>query len=279
MGNSEKITSREYKIMLRASRFQSTEQQAIQAASQFWQEFSAMIRERVLDTVGDLTTVDKRRTIRFYDTPTHSLRQNDYVLRERRNLDKEEREVTLKFRHPDRYIAQDRNMDAAVREDSESKFEEDIKPPFIKLYSFSTKQPVKDSVLRSLKDAIKLYPGLDDELEHCQESDPLQLVGSFTAYELVLAGASFQIRREPREEAECALVLWYDQDTQNQIPVVAEFSYKYGDAEERYSSKAARRAYRVFEALQGMKDWLDTDSQTKTAYVYGRQSQPAKLVG
>lgn len=269
MGNSEKITSREYKIMLRASRFQGTEQRAIQVASQFWQDFSAAVQKRVIDADGDLTTVDKRRTIRFYDTFTNALRQNDYVLRERGNLDKEEREVTLKFRHPDRYIAQDRNMDAADKGAGESKFEEDIKPPFIKLYSFSTKQPVKGSTLRSLKDAIKLFPGLNEELEDCQGSDPLQVVGNFTAYELVLSGASFQIRREPREEAECALVLWYDQGTQDKTPVVAEFSYKYGDAEERYSSKAARRAYGVFETLQGMEDWLDTDSQTKTAYVYG----------
>jgi hypothetical protein len=273
MGNREKVISREYKIMLRADRFNGDEAQAIQIASQFWHQFAEAIKDQALAIEGDLTTVDKRRTIRFYDTQTTHLRQSDYVFRERCNVDTGEREVTLKFRHPDRYIAQDRNMDADRRDSGKSKFEEDIKPPFIKLYSFSTKQPVDDSYrLRSLQDSLKLYPGLAADLDGLREDDHLQVVGDFTAYELVLEGGTFQVRNDPREDAECALVLWYDQGEKDDTPVVAEFSFKYEDPEESFSAKAAHRAYRVFEVLQTMNDWVDPASKTKTAYVYDRQA-------
>lgn len=44
-------------------------------------------------------------------------------------------------------------MAAADVENSKTKFEEDIKLPFIKLYSFSTKQPIADGKsLSELKD-------------------------------------------------------------------------------------------------------------------------------
>lgn len=273
MGKTEKVISREYKIMLQASRFNGNEAQAIQIASQFWQDFANTIQDLVLAVDGDLTTVDKRRTIRFYDTATEYLRQSDYVFRERCNVDTGDREVTLKFRHPDRYLAQDRNMEADQTDKSKTKFEEDIKPPFIKLYSFSTKQPVAaDYSLASVRDSLQLYPGLKEELDADQAEAELRVVGEFTAYELVLEGGRFQVRREPREDAEAALVLWYDEGARDETPVVAEFSYKYEDPEEQYSAKAAKRAYQVFEALQGMTDWIDPASQTKTAYVYSRRA-------
>jgi len=65
------------------------------------------------------------------------------------------------------------------------------------------------------------------------------------------------------------LVIWYDHRKKGD-PVVAEFSYKYGDAGEMHGGGTVRRASDVFQVLQNRFDgWVDRDSKTKTAFVYG----------
>jgi hypothetical protein len=125
-----KVTSREYKIMLNKERFIGSEDVLLERAKKFWGLFKDAIDDRVLDTDKSLNKIKKRRTIRFYDSEDRRLRANNYAFRERIDLSSGHREVTLKFRHPDRYVAQDRNMHATDRDEGETKFEEDIKPPF-----------------------------------------------------------------------------------------------------------------------------------------------------
>ena len=119
--NREKVRSREYKIMLEADRFKGAELDLIETAERFWTEFRREIDDLVLATSGNLSDVRKRRSVSFYDTRARRLRSNDYVLRERSDLETGKREVTLKFRHPDRYVTQDRNMDAAEVDQGETK--------------------------------------------------------------------------------------------------------------------------------------------------------------
>ncbi len=130
--------------MLSPRRFTGDEQQILAKAGVFWNDFRQAIQPFTKDTIGELDAIVHRRTIRFYDTSNYQLRLNDYVFRERRDIQTGEREITLKFRHPDRYISQDRNMDTRKIDRGKTKFEEDIKPPFLKLYSFSTKQKIKN---------------------------------------------------------------------------------------------------------------------------------------
>jgi hypothetical protein len=49
-----------------------------------------------------------------------------------------------------------------------------------------------------------------------------------------------------------------------------EFSFKYGDNDEKYPGTVTQRAYKVFQILQGptLAGWIDHKSKTKTAYVY-----------
>lgn len=85
----------------------------------------------------------------------------------------------------------------------------------------------------------------------------------------MIEGIGFRIRKDPEVNAECSLTLWYS-GKEGEVPVVAEFSFKYEDAHEAYTGRMARRAYDAFLAIQsGLgEDWLDPDSRTKTAYVY-----------
>ena len=266
----EHVVSREYKLMLRAHLFTGAEDALLRKAGAFWGAVTQAIRDVVLDTDGDLDTITKRRFIRFYDTQSQRLRQNDYIFRERVDIVSGAREVTLKCRHPDRYVAQDRNM-AAEGQHSKAKFEEDIKPPCQALYSYSTTQQIaEDKKLNRMNDPGRLYPGLPEQLPMYDEDEALTVVGTLTARELVLTGADFQIGKEPKVEAECALIVWYDVQDDTQTPQVVEFSFRYSNNDEQYSGAVAKCAYDVFQRLQGetLARWVDPASKTKTAYVY-----------
>lgn len=265
------ICSREYKLMLRAAKFAGDEGKLTASAGALWRDLAAIIVPSAVAVSGTDDIERKRRQVRFFDTRDKWLRSNDYVVRERVDLENNERELTLKFRHPDRFISQDRDMTPAEGLDADLKFEEDIKPPFQALYSFSSTVLVKqDTVLDTMEDVNKLYPGLAGAVEEFPKAEPLSVVGGFTAYERVIKGTSFQIRKNPEVCAECSLTLWYE-GADGDTPVVAEFSFKYEDDKEGYTAKMARRAYDAFMGIQnGLGGWIDTRSMTKTAYVYAR---------
>jgi len=261
-------------VMLNAAKFAGDEDKLSAAAGALWRDLAAIIVPSAVAVSGTDDIERKRRRVRFFDTPDKWLRTNDYVLRERVDLENKEHELTLKFRHPDRFISQDREMTPADGLDAELKFEEDIKPPFQVLYSFSSTIAVKeDSGLETLKDVNRLYPGLVDAVENFPKMEPLSVVGGFTAYERVIKGTSFQIRNKPEVCAGCSLTLWYDSEAAD-MPVVAEFSFKYADDDEAYTAKMARRACDAFMDIQaGLSEWSDPRSMTKTAFVYARKAK------
>src|SRR5262249_24084285 len=151
-----------------------------------------------------------------------------YIFRERIGIDDKSREVTLKFRHPDRYIASDRCMDAQKGSRAKTKFEEDIKPPFQHLFSYSTSQMIQsDRRGGRIKDVLQLYPGLKESLTGFADEEPLGVVDDFTARELVIGGASVQLGKTHNVSSGCVLAIWYDNSDSNGNSVVAEFSFKY----------------------------------------------------
>jgi hypothetical protein len=263
------VGSREYKLMLRASKLKGDEAKLLDAAGALWADLAAIIVPRVLSVSGTADIEHKRREVRFLDTADKWLRTNDYVVRERVDLDVNERVVTLKFRHPDRYISQGRDMAPTEGFEPDMKFEEDIKPEFLKLYSFSSNTLVPhETKLATLADVAAIYPGLPKAVDVFPEAEPLEVVGGFTAYERVVKGTSFQIRKNPATLAECSLTLWYAGEVDD-TPVVAELSFKYEDPEEGYTAKMSKRAYDAYMAIQAqLGAWLNPKSMTKTAYVY-----------
>lgn len=268
----QNVISREYKVMLKKERFVGLQDDLLERAGDFWKTFKDSIQNIVFDTDGNLNKVEKQRIVRFYDSADHILRENNYVFRERVDLSTRKREVTLKFRHQDRYIAQDRNMAAADVGKGKTKFEEDIKIPFIKLYSFSTKQSISDGKsLNKLNDPAELYPDLKKRLKSYQENVVIDIVGNFTAREVVITGADFQIGANPKLEAECAIIAWYDEAGEKDRPVAVEFSFKYENEREEFDGLAAQRAFDVFCRIEGkLAEWLDTEGPTKTALVYSK---------
>lgn len=270
MAKRENVTSREYKVMLHAQRFDG-DQAALQASiDEFWTDLSTALDGMDIPTEGAFSQVKARRLLRFFDTDEHRINADQYIVREREDIDTGEREVTLKFRHPDRYVAADRRMDPADAEVYKTKFEEDVKPPFVSVYSFSTTQPLRSgSVLRQVQDVADLFPGLTEDLAELPKDAALLLVRDFVGREIVLEGASLLLGKRDIL-SECALVVWYDEGEADTTPVVVEFSFKYGDDAEDYRGSVARDAYAVLGMLQNdMSSWVDPNPVTKTAFVYG----------
>lgn len=269
MAKRQNVTSREYKVMLLASLFDGDEAVFRAKVDSFWGSFAELMHTLDIPVTGAFTEVKARRLIRFFDTDAHHLNADQYIVREREDIETGEREVTLKFRHPDRYVASDRRMEPAEDGGAKTKFEEDVKPPFVSVYSFSTTQPLESGrVIERLRDVATLFPGLADDLDDLPSESPLVLVSDFVGREIVLEGASVLLGKRD-VASECAIVAWYDEGEQDTTAVVVEFSFKYGDDLEDYRGSVARDAYAVLEALQGsMVDWVDPNPVTKTAFVY-----------
>jgi hypothetical protein len=265
-----KIVSREYKVMLQAPKFAGSRKQLVVTARRLWEDFSRAISPVVVAAGGTLETIEKERLIVFLDSEAQHLRAGGYIFRVRRPLESEQPEVTLKFRHPDRYVAESRQMKSR-RIQTETKFEEDIKAPFVSLYSFSTSGKIgKKPVPSRLDHVSRLFPDLSKRLGEVDGRHSLSYVNGFTARELVITGAAMTIGTKPKVECECALIVWYDQNASATEPVAVELSYRYGDTKGRYDGKAAKRAFEIFETLQReLTDWVDPHPRTKTAFVYG----------
>jgi hypothetical protein len=263
-----RVISREYKAILRAERFRGDQKALLRAAGDFWQEFRQAIGTVAVDTDGKLNEIGAPRFVRFLDTADHMLNQQGYLFRERRGEKAGEREVTLKFRHADRYVAQDRGVEARGGSD---KFEEDIKPVFETLYSFSsTVKVAARKKLNRMEDPGRLFPGLGKRLARYRKRERLEIVGGFTAREVVVTGGRFRISRSPRREAECALIVWHDADGEDRMPAVVEFSFRWGNGKGKYPGEASQRAMDAFRMLQEerLSGWVDGAAGTKTAFVY-----------
>ena len=261
------VKSREYKVMLQAAPFAGADEAVRATIGRFWADVDAALGERTTNVDGEFGVIKHRRTVRFYDTADHHLHENSYIFRERIDVDTTEREVTLKFRHADRYAAGDRDMDASGR-DAESKFEEDVKPPFTSVFSYSTTAPLgSEERYETLAHVRELYPGLAASLE-LQWDEPLHLVRGFSARETVFVGGDVLLGAD-QVAAPGAIVVWHDDDDPTTPPVAVEFSFKYGDHDEEYNGSLALAAFDFLSFLHTeLPTWVNPKAQTKTGLVY-----------
>jgi hypothetical protein len=264
------VRSREYKVMLKPERFAGTEEESRRAVDEFWREVGRLLAELDIPTEGSFDEVKAHRRIRFFDTAERGFNGRRYIFRERIDVESDERQVTLKYRHVDRYVAQDRDMDPKGDDEAESKFEEDVKPPFVSVFSYSTSVKIDaDRDFGQVEKVMDLFPGLADELEDMDSSGDLAVVRDFCAQELVLVGATVLLGKRDIE-AECAMVIWHDDDDVETPPVCVEFSFKYENEDEDYSGTVTKDAHDVLQALGSkLTEWVHPEPVTKTAFVYG----------
>lgn len=263
------VISREYKLILDASRFHYQNEQS--DVLSLMQEAEPAIEDAINRNVTGTATLDHDRQVRFFDTPGPCvLEQLGYSFRER--VENGASEVTLKFRSPDRYIADFEDLSSSTN-GAESKLEADVGAtggvPFKVLYSHSTKAP-NSRKLNRMDDVHAHFPGfqndygLDDDLT-------LAVVGDLTVTERVYRDVDIDLGQH---DAEISITLWYTgPPSGNPSPAVAEISFKYEDPSADYTRKVVNRARRAFDALRGLSDWVAPDGQTKTRFVYQYDSQ------
>lgn len=258
------VTSREYKLMLDTSRF--SYQTEIGSVGAVFQDAESAIEQAIGRNVSGSPSLHKQRDVQFFDTPsTCRLRSSGYSFRER--IENGDSELTLKYRGPDRYISDFEDVSSSTA-GAETKLEADVgakvADPFKVLYSHSTKVP-NTRTINEMKDVNVHFPGfasdygLDDNL-------PLAVVGGLTIREHVYRGVYIDLGQF---DAEMSVTLWYQGiPFASQAPIIAEISFRYEDPSADYTRNVVKRAETAFEVLQGLEDWVDPDSKTKTTFVY-----------
>lgn len=281
-----KLESREYKLMLDPAKFAGPPQAIV---DQFWKQVLTRVIAKRLDPKNngeprhkESFTLKHERLIVFRDTEACLLNGNGFSFRERTRLKDGRRELTLKFRTPDLFLAAQSQIGA---DDDDVKFEEDIaplvertiaasgkesaafaRPPTMRsLFSRSATRRIKsEPALKSLADVSALYPGLDAALrrgavEGAALAAPLLSGERFR--ELVFSGALVDLGDV---DAEFDLSLWHTTGTAQ--PAIAELSFKYDVDNGEVADAVAWRALVLFRALQEMLgDWASPESETKTS--------------
>ncbi len=271
------LEKREMKLMLHASKFNGDENARTTAVRLFWADLKALLADIDSNVSKNDEAETKERTVTFYDTATKRLREEtNYVFRDRRDMDDDDQKLTLKFRHPERDKVQEHMPDDWPKG---AKLEEDVKPRLQVLYSYSENIRNKtddDEIVDVSKfrvgQIVEIFPSADRFIEAELREETIERVCDYTAEECVVEGDFIQlIERNENSKAETAIILWYDSARVGQEdPDVVEFSFRYplnGDRDPAWD----RPANHVFETIQDkMKEWYDSESKTKTAYVYAR---------
>lgn len=263
------ITSREYKMMLVAQRFSGNDSDVKEALKQL----RSAIRKTTYLEVKGKWKLDKTQEVRYWDLPEQLLYdQNNYVLRTR--CLKETTSLTLKCRHGDRYFVQ-----SQIGTAEDSKFEEDLKPRFTHLFSYSRKFD-GDSPKR-FTDLTDRFPDLESRIGHVDGRLRFSLVRDFAAIERVYTG--MKVSLTDSFDAECAVIVWYALNEEDrERPVVAEFSFRY--PRKKWREKPPPEPHNLFDGVTGLvahkfytdlqdsptlsSHWLDPKSKTKTGFAY-----------
>lgn len=237
---------------------------------------NASFKERIEDE-GEI-----RRTW-YLDTNQHALYKNyNFLLRIRPEYKKSGRlkkyDVTLKCRHPDRHISSSYDLSSPIQELKETKFEEDITPPFHSKFSLSAKfKEEQEPHLNTFKELTSIFPAL--ESLGISPSETLKKVNEFEAREI-----SYEIGEitfADGNNAKTEINFWYLSDEEI-TPIIVEFTFDYqGKAMDELSDEVLMKwPHSLFPPtlikdagefyLSFQKDSiadLDT-SKTKTEYAY-----------
>jgi len=265
------VTSREYKLMLNVDRFVDRKEGC---------DAVLALTEHLLSGVQNIASVERQndsekvRKTSYLDTADMALCQRSLAVR-RREESEGKTQLNLKFRSPDRYLSAAnevlQTLPAAELKPN-SKFEEDVIPPFASRFSRSLTINTDRAVnITTIRDATGYFPGLATlDLD----TTPLHTVNGFEATEVERRLCTFRFADGPKVKA--SLSFWYMTHQATGWPLVAEFSFDY-DAEElknrkgkpeleTFHGQTVEDTNRLFLALQRQAGWVNSNMTTKTAY-------------
>jgi hypothetical protein len=283
------ITSREYKLLLNTERFRDR----VDGAKLFWRLLEFLVENQGNQVIPDAADPDKdaelRRTTWYLDTPGFELQRANATLRVRNEAgEKKPFKVTLKYRMPDRYTAAgcDPIPDPDKVKKPDVKFEEDVTPPFASKFSYSASFRSEELPrIETLADAAKLFPDL--EKHGVPAVTPIQVVNGFRVHEVMHYIGKLKLDKMPSPRGLAAalpefvvkvsLSHWYLQESEDDYPLVTEFSFGFdateeqdgdGDRLEKFPPTVVAGANRLFRDVQNQAGWLSPFGLTKTAYLF-----------
>ena len=292
------LTSREFKIMLQTDHF-TDRKKGIKEISTVTESLIEKQGAK-FEATNDYDEVERRTW--FLDTNAYELYcDKKFLLRIRKKKGSGVYDVTLKCRHPDRYVCA--LYDLSVAEDAETKFKNDFETKFeediitgkmtdgsvTSISKFSLSATLEDTEIlpdfKKIKDIVSIFPNL--ELGGIGSNEPLTIVNNFKATEISSKIGAITFADDDMDVVP-ELNLWYS-PTDNEKPLIIEFTFrckakkqdkdKDKDNEmflEKYPKKLVLGVTKFYESLQKCNNIIDLDTtKTKTDYVYQKKCKSA----
>ncbi len=272
--NNRPINSREFKLMLSTNAF-SNRKEGIK-------KFSEILQFQLRNQNGEFkenNVEEKKRLTWYLDTSRYELHAKKFLFRIREEKETNDYNVTLKCRHPDRYVSALYDLSSTVK-NMKTKFEEDIISPFVSKFSLSAEyQDKRKPKINAISDLQSLFPKLSG-LDNLPSSENLRKVNNFEAVEVSCNIG--KIVFENKKDINAYLNLWYVSSGED-IPVIIEFTYDYNAKDpqidsngmplEEFPRSVVRESNELYMSLQEHRIVDLNVAKTKTEYAYQYNKQ------
>ncbi|MGE7138736.1 hypothetical protein ACQKIE_14015 [Luteibacter sp. NPDC031894] len=254
------VDSKEYKVLLDATRFASNPSSA---AATLLHDVSARLSTLGFDkTVTGNFSAGDRDTLAYYDTP-HSctLMNRGYSVRTRAG---DHADIQFKFRHPDEELSYWTDVSGAGK-NKETKLETDVTPGNLVL-AHSTKQDATTTPT-TVAALIKQFPGASALSDI--SSAGLSPVAGVTVTQQEYDGPESDIGESV---AEFTLTLWYVNGAA--APALAELSFRVEADEDNYFTTPVLNRSQVLNKAIGSigNGWNIANDGGKTSWLYAYRS-------
>jgi hypothetical protein len=268
------INSREFKLMLDTTAFINRNEGI--------KKLSDILQFQLKNQNGEFEENDieeKNRLTRYLDTSRYDLNAEKFLFRVREEKETNEYNVTLKCRHPDRYVSALYDLSSSMK-NMKTKFEEDIITPFVSKFSLSAEfQDKREPKFDTIEEFRTLFPKLNG-LDKVPSTESLKKVNNFEAMEISCKFG--KIVFENKKDVNAYLNLWYISN-EKKVPVIVEFTYNYSAKDpdsdsngillEEFPRSLVKEGDKLYLALQEHRI-VDLDvAKTKTEYAYQYKKQ------
>ncbi len=276
------FTHREFKLLLDPGQFPTK-----RSVAQFGERL-VQIAKKAAVKYNPFESVDSQsRQVRFFDTDDQLLRNNDLILRLRRDVSggwpDETWEVTFKKRTSDYAQAVDFDVSCTAGVREKRKFKEELlrgEVPGTIRRIFSNNNVLDAPVVNfthPVSRIVELYPGLKPL--GFDETKTISAVNNVNVLEIQAKLGDYDFGKDA--VAEAGLAIWLRPNTDKFEVLVAEFAFAYHVmGADKKQQKAHDTADEFFKQLQtSLQEILSAGGTTKTALIYDIQATEAVGLG
>lgn len=282
---SKSLDSREFKLILKPKIFKELNSGVKKVQDVIHSEVNKL-NGKFKSRDSDLQL--KHRITYYLDTSDFRLNSKNFFLRVREDKKSRKYDLTLKCRHPDRYISSAYDLSDLKKYDT--KFEEDIIAPHISKFSTSVNfEQDQKPKLDSVEELRSVFPGL---ISYDIGHGKLFKVNNFEAKEISvkLGKIVYDGKKNNNKDGNkvtLLLNLWYPPKDES-VPAIVEFTYSYRAIKpspsisnkrnkdnkliEEFPLSIVRNTYEFYNSFQKTEVADLRASKTKTEFAYTYKS-------